>query len=262
MAFWGSSFQFDGIPSDMYNLYISSPDDGEVAVPSANVELFTESIYQRPKVYLYGVQQTPVLEFPIKIFTPGEIDNGVSQIIQRWLFGRMQYKKLYIMQNDMTDVYFNCIINQPEVIKNGNIITGFNANVVCDSPFAWEYQKSTTGTYTDAVVSTVQKFINLSDNTGYLYPTLQITMNILGGDIYITNLNDSDRVFSFTGLSANEVLTVNNEYNTIVSSTGLSRIATFNKKWMRFVPGLNELQILGSISSLKITYQFARKIGG
>jgi phage-related protein len=80
--------------------------------------------------------------------------------------------------------------------------------------------------------------------------------------VSITNLDDSNRVFSFTGVSPNEVLTVNNSLQTISSSTGLIRLSYFNKHFLRLVPGVNRLRIQGNVGSVAMTTQFvAKKIG-
>jgi len=46
------------------------------------------------------------------------------------------------------------------------------------------------------------------------------------------------------------------------SSLSLLRLPLFNKKFFRLLPGKNVLSVTGSITNLKITYSFAKKIGG
>jgi len=263
MSFWACEFSYDNVPSSKFNLTISSAsgDSGMQDVrASSDIELYTEQIYRRPKVYFYGTSQRPVLEFDIEVTSPIEIDSVTSQVIQTWLFGQTEYKKLQIIQNDMQMVYFNCLLTSPTVLKHGRMIVGYKATVICDAPFAWEFPRTLTFDYTDVVISESYTFYNASDDVGYLYPTVEITMNSTGGNASITNGSDNNRKFEITDLSAGEVITFDNSRGIITSSTGLNRLSLFNKKWLRFVPSNNELLIEGNIGQLSITYQIARKV--
>lgn len=259
MAFWGYTFMFNNIPSEVYNLYISSPDGGMIETTGAgDIELLTQQVFRNPKPYLLGVQQSPVLSFDVQFTSPDELMVEDIRIIQAWLFGQSGYQKLQIQQQDMQDIYFNCFLTSPKIIKSGNMIKGIAGTVVCDSPFAWAFPKTTTKNYTSSANET---FIlnNTSDNSYYTYPTIIATVDIYGGTFSITNNTDNGRVFSFTGLSQTEVLTIDNERCIITSSTGLRRLSHFNKNWFRLLRGVNNLTILGNVSQVKITYSPARK---
>jgi len=264
MSFIATSFMFDETPGELYNLYLARLEGGGVMgqAGTSDVELRTQSIFKRPAPYLLGVSDRPVLEFEIEMASPDEVSAEDAQLIQRWLFGRQNYKKLQIIQEDMQSVYFNCFLTQPRMVKVGGMIHGFKARVVCDSPFAWEFEKTLTKTYTDPEVSDSFVFNNTGDMRSYLYVNVVITMNNSGGDLTITNTNDNDREFTFTGLSADEVLTVNNDLKILTSSTGLRRLSTFNKNWLRVIQGVNTLEVVGNVASLVFTYSFPRKIGG
>ena len=259
MAFWGYTFVFNNVPSETYGLYISSPDGDMVETDgSGDVELHTQTVFRNPKPYLLGVQQSPVLEFDVQFTSPNELMIEEIRAIQSWLFGQSQYKKLQIQQYDMQDVYFNCFLKSPKIIRVGNKIQGISGTVVCDSPFAWAFPKTITKNYTSTANET---FIlnNVSDNNYYEYPTIIATVDVYGGDFSITNVTDNSRIFSFTGLSQQEVLTINNELCIITSSTGLRRLSNFNKKWFRLLKGTNSLTIVGNVSQVKFIYSPARK---
>lgn len=264
MAFWACDFIFDDSPSSLHNLYISSANGGggfdQVVTPS-DVEIITQDVYRRPKVYFYGTSPRPVLSFDVEFTSPTEIDSVRAQGIQRWLFGHSEYKKLQIIQNDMQSVYYNCFLTSPEVLKSGRVIIGYKATVVCDSPYAWEFEKTLTRTYTDPVISENYSFYNDSDDNGYMYPELVVTMSATGGDISIINNSDAGREFAITDLSPSEVLTIDNDLGIMSSSTGFNRLSLFNKKWFRFVPSINNLDISGNVASLVFTYSLARKVG-
>lgn len=260
MAFWGNSFIFAGIPSETYNLYISSPDGGMVETTGAgDVVLLTETVFNRPKPYLLGVQQSPVLSYDVQFTSPDELMAEDIRIIEAWLFGQTQYQKLQIMQYDMEEVYFNCFITQPKIIKSGNTIKGISGTVVCDAPFAWAFPRRTRRTYTGVASETIV-LNNVSDNNNYEYPSIVATVDSFGGDFSIVNETDANREFAFTGLTAGEVLTVNNELSIITSSLSLLRLANFNLKWFRLLKGINTLTITGHLAQLDIIYNPARKM--
>lgn len=263
MSFWGNSFIFDGIPSEVHSLTISTPDGGESTNPGSNdVELLTEEVYKKSRTYLLGVKHSSPLEFDITFTSERELSSVDLTLIQKWLFGHSMYKKLQIVQADMDNVYFNCFLKNPTVYKVGNKIQGINATVLCDAPWGWTFEKTLSNDYVIANVNDVIVFNNTSDDNDYLYPEIEFTMNSTGGDLTIENQNDDNRQFVFTGLSADEVMTIDNDRNIISSSTGLRRLSTFNKKWFRFAPELNTLAVSGNISNLTFTYQLARKLSG
>lgn len=264
MAFYGLNFEYKNIPSELYNLVISGAGQGGDLTSSggAGIELITQSVFRKSKPYFFGVNQSPVLEFEVSVTSPEPISSVKSALIERWLFGNLKYEKLAIIQPDMTMVYYNCLFSNPEKIMQGNIIQGYTFTVICDSPFGWEFEKSKTFNYVSNPNISPIIFDNESDDSYYLFPRLQITFDSFGGNLTITNTTDNNRNFVLTGLSANEVVTIDNYLQTIESSTGNKRLSNFNKKWLRFVPDRNNLLITGDVTQIKIYYQFARKIGG
>jgi len=256
---------YDSIPSETFNLEIlgldttgaESPNDG-----SGKLSIVEQYIYGRPKPYFYGVYFNSRLSFPVSFFSPTEVTAVDLSYIQRWLFARSGYKQLAIIQPDMDDVYFNCILTDPQVVRRGNLIYGVNGTVNCDSEFAWTYPKTLSYSYSSAPSGSGLIFYNNSHYDGYLYPSMTFTMKSGGGDLTITNTSDNSRQFIFTSLGSGEIITIDNDKKIISSSLGYRRLANFNKNFMRFVPGVNSLSITGNIGAMTITYQFARRLGG
>jgi hypothetical protein len=255
VSFYARKFIFDGKPSHSYNLFITSIDTGAQQTSAGNndVKLYEQFLYRRAKPILLGVAQNTILEFDVEFSTPEDLTAMETQKIEKWLFGQTGYKKLQILQADMQDAYFNCFLVSPSIYRVGNLIRGFRATVHCDAPWGWTFPK--TKTYT----TTSTTFINLSDNNSYLYPTVVCTMNT-GGTFSIVNSREPTRTFSFTGLLANEVITIDNDKKIITSSTEVKRLSNFSKNWLRFVPGKNPLTFAGSFTSIQIIYQLAKKI--
>ena len=265
--FYGKSFLYDNVPSELYGLYIADIDAQAInsSMGSSAMEIYEQKIYRKAAPYFYGASPSPKLEFEFSAFSEKEMDAGQFELVQKWLFSSRTYKRFAIDQPDIQDIYFNAILNEPKIERVGGLIQGFRCNVVCDSPFALKYPKSTLYEYTASVVSTTETYYNLSDDTGdYLYPTsMVVTINNLGGDFKITNLDDNSREVIFTDLSPSEVLTISPLYQTISSSTGLKRLANSNYKFLRLVPNKNRLFIEGNVASIEMVNQFiAKKIGG
>lgn len=265
MSFYGSAFVFDGVPSETYNLYIGDIDAGATSsMGSSSMELVTQKIYRRATPYFYGATPSPVLTFDFSAYCPGEITAPEFELIQKWLFSNRSYKKLQIFQPDLVDVFFNAMFNSPEIARVGNNIVGFTAEVQTNAPYAFLFPKTTTYNSSSPVVDSTHTFVNSSDDIeNYLYPSFVITVNAFGGNVSITNVTDSNRISSFTGLAAGEAITLNSDLQTLSSSTHLYRLSTFNKKWPRLLPGRNVLRFQGAVASVAMTTTFvSRRIGG
>ena len=264
MSFYASYFIYDSNISYEYGLKISSATNSGIHETSgANVRLFTESLYHRPKVYLLGVQETPTLTIPITISVEDQLTASESSAISKWLFGQNDFKKLQIIQPDMSDLYYNCIFVNPKVIRVGNIIRGYRADIVCDSPFAWEFLEQTTYEYPleEYLISDTITYNNLTDTEYYSYPIVEVKMNHFGDTFSLINLSDNDREFGFSDLNPDEFITIDNDLQIIDSDTGESRVENFTTyKWFRLLPGLNKLSLTGGVATLRIINQVAKKI--
>lgn len=268
MAFYGRSFMYDGVASETFNLYIMDIDSNAInqSMASSSMDIKEQKVFRRPTPYFLGATPSPKLQFEFSAYSEDEIDADTFQLISKWLFSSRIYKKLQIDQEDIRNIYFNCIFVDPKIVRVGNIIKGFTATVVCDSPYAWLSPRTVTYTYTDPNINDSPiNFYNASDDAGaYLYPdSLIITMNSFGGTCDIVNQSDTNRLFYLFNLSPNEVITMNCNLQTISSSTGLKRLGNFNKNYLRLVPGINRLFLSGNVASMSMTTKFvAKKIGG
>lgn len=262
MGFYAESFVYDGLPSEFYNLRIANLGESNSSNSgNGTVEIIDEYIFRKPVPYFYGVHYNSKLSFPVSIFSPDEITAIDASYIQDWLMGQLSYKQFAVIQPDMVSFYFNSIFTDPSIVRVGNVIRGFECTCLCDSQFAWNYPATKTYNYSNPSGEAIV-FHNNSHYKGYLYPQMTFTMNASGGDLSITNATDGNREFLFEGLSAYEVITVNNELGIIESSSGARRLSKFNKNFLRFLPGINTLSLTGNISQLTLTYQFMRRVSG
>ena len=266
MAFYAKNFVFDGIPSEMYGLVISSSSSGEdTSNASTDVDIKIQTIFRRPVPYFYGVTQTPVLEFDAEVYTTeSEITQPDSALIQKWLFGQSNYKKLRIVQPDMEEIYFNCFLTKPKICRVGNIIIGYTFTVVCDSPFAWGIEK--TVRYSQS--NTTNILFNESDNVYYTYPTLTIQLDgTANGTFLIRNITDNNRTFSMGSvgkwLQPSDLISINNDLQIVTATITPNILNTIESPitFFRLLSGSNEIYVSGNIQYVDISYTPLKKAG-
>ena len=264
MAFYGKGFMFNSIPGETYGLYLTNFDTGMINSPAgSDIEIFEVTPYRRSKPYYLGVQQTPILEFPVVFTTPEFLDGPTRSAAKRWLFGSTQQKAFQVMECDISDVVFTGHLVNAQDIYAGNLCRGFSATMRCNAPWGFTFPQTTTKNYTSGgIESETFNLYNSSDDSDYLYPSMTFTMNGIGTSFTLVNNTDASRSFAFTDISALEVMTVDNDRQIVSSSTGLTRLGKFNKNWLRLLPGNNSLTLTGGITQLTLTYSFARKVGG
>lgn len=264
MTFFGSDFIFDGMASEKYCLKLLDLNGSGVIDSSAgtNVEPVIDVIRRKAQPYIYGMQQTPTLTFPLTFgrMTQDPLDAYDRRAISQYLFGQNGYKWLEIIQPDLAEVRFKCILQNPQWTYIGNMAQVITCDVVCDAPWAWGYEE----VYTINVNgSTTYTFNNQSDDNFYLFPKLEITPSNVTTRFAIKNLDDNNRTFEFTNLNTNgqEIIFVDNHNQILESSLGNYRTRNFNWKWFRLIQGFNDLEISGT-GKLVIKCLFAKKVGG
>jgi hypothetical protein len=256
-------FEYSGISSTQWDLRIIDLDDSGIfsGIGSSNIEILEQRVLRKSRPFFLGRTQSTKLEFPLTFGTARPISGMDRDMISAWLFGRAEYHKLYILQDDLNGAYFNCMFKDPEPRYIGNINYAFTCTVSCDSPFAYGPEKTISGTTTAGATSTLEIY-NSSSEDEYLYPTVHFLLS--GTSYYMTNYSDSERLTSFEGIPYNPVeITLDNDLQMITSDrTGL--LTYFNNNWFRLVPKYNLVTIYspGTIDLFEIKYTERFKIGG
>ena len=265
MSFYGRSFIFDNIPSELYDLRILDFQEtgGQYESPAgSDVTIFQKWIYRKPKTYHFGNSQNTPLEFDLTVGSFNPLIGVDRSRVSKWLLGRGSFLKLQICQDDIQDVYFNVICTSATNVYVGNVQRALKLHFVCDSPWGWTFPRTLSYTFTgDEIKNFVTDIYNDSDDNGYTYPSVEFTLNSIGNSFSIENYSDNNRIFAFTGISPNETVTVDNYLQIVESDTGLLRLSNFNKNWFRLVKGRNNVRIISGIGVVSIIYSFARKIG-
>lgn len=262
--FTAFDFEYSGIPSARFDLKIVDLDGAGIfnGVGSSNVNVLSQRVLRKSRPYFLGRTQEPILEFPLTFATQRPISGLDRDLISAWLFGRAQYHKLYILQDDLNGAYFNCMLKDPEPQYIGNLNYAFTCTVSCDSPFAYGPEKTISRSVA-AETTLPLEIYNSSSEDEYLYPVVHFILNG-GGSLSITNYSDNERAFSFTDIPYLSIeATIDNDMQTITSdTTGL--LTYFNNYWFRLVPKINLVTVYSSetIELFEIKYTERFKIGG
>jgi hypothetical protein len=270
-SFYAYDFIYDDVSSKQFDLQIITFDDGKPfsGVGSSDIEIISQRVLRKSKPYYLGRTEKSPLEFSLTFGKANPISGMERDIISSWLFGRSEYKKLYILQDDLNGAYFNCFLRDPKPVYIGGINYAIECTVTCDSPYAYSFTKTTSGSYGSSgstVENATFNIYNYSSEDDYLYPNVYFQMKDSGSYITLTNQDDDNREFTFgasgSPLAGGESISVNNDLQIVTSSTGLRRVSHFNKNWFRLVQKLNTVTLEGPVDWISIKYNERLKIGG
>lgn len=249
LSFYGSSFTFDGIPSEMYGLIIG--DIGNLKQAGGklggSMTIYEDRAPRRATGLDYGGAANGALSFPVA-FTVSEdnrfLDRYEVAAIAGWLFGHTDFKRLTIDQPDLEGAYYQCRITELEQYEVGAMPVGFAATVTCDGPYAYRSMADTVISC-DGLCSAVYK--NASNVNDYYLPSIEIACS--GTGMTIENLTDGS-VFQIEGLPAGQrVLHIDSKNQVMTSSDGVNLYQHWNqgidKSFPRFLRGGNRLKVSG-----------------
>lgn len=260
MSYLAYDFIFDGIPSEKFGLFLCNIGETNKTTDNAggNVKIHTDKTPNMEYNYLLGVEHEDVFEFTFVFGSDSPKDRFDISLINNWLMGHKQYKKLQIIQKDMTSVYFNCIINDLRTIMFGNVPYAFECTVLCDRPWALENMK--TYNY-DVYDGKTIIHNNISHKNGITLPIIEFTTNNNPSNVSIINKTNGNYETKFVDLINEETIFLDCNTETIKSSTGNRRLSNFNNHWFELLPNENIITFKGDISNFKIKYENVRKVG-
>ena len=259
MAYQGYNFIYDGVGSWLYGLRICWFDSDEWRYTGGSaMEYTTDKAARSLKTVYLNAVPGDVLEFDLEVICEREMNTVQAQVVKDWLFGQITPKKLQVFRKDLQDVYFTCLLNEPEDSQsNGN--NGWKFTVVCNAGGAWETPRAYTYTPTNGQAITLY---NKSGNNDYTYPDVSFTLGNGSTTFSIKNESDNNRLFSFEGLTGGEVISIDGGTKIITSSLGANRLPNFNKNFLRLKRGANKLVCTGAVDNLTITIENFRRLGG
>lgn len=177
--------------------------------------------------------------------------------LSRWL-NRKEFLKFKLFDDEYYDLYFEASFNISRIELEGKIV-GLELNMITNRPFALQEPKTIL---IENTVTNGTKVINdNSDEEGYIYPYMEITIN-QDGDLSIYNKFE-DRTMLIKNCTVGEVITL--DYPIIKTSYDSHKIQNdFNWNFFRISNTFNNPRNEITISipcTIKLTYSPIVKIG-
>lgn len=267
MAFNAYEFVFDGISCKQYDLMIYDFDNLKQNDNAfgTQVTISEDRLNDRYSSLHYGTSNNKVLEFPLvfgantnRILEEKPLDRWEMQAIASWLTGHKQYKWLEIVQPDLFNVRYKCIITSLKPITVGWLPWAFTATIKCDSPYA--YRTPTTFKF-KVDGSSAGVILNRGSHNGYYYPNIKLSLPH-GGDFSIRNKSDKNREFSITGnpITKGCEIEIDNQNQTITNNLDINLYDNFNLNFFRLINGNNLLEFKGN-GFVEIKCEFPVNVG-
>jgi phage-related protein len=207
----------------------------------------------------HGLEKTAPLQYKLTICNKDGsfIDSYKERDLKKWLCKKKRFW-LQIDQDDMYDIFYNCIFINPRKISIGKYSGGMTFDVICDSGHAWSSLKQKTYTTSSGTLT-----FNLNNSNDYdeyeLKPLFEITP-LINGNLSITN-NTTNNTLTLNNCVTSESIIIDNLKNIIKSSSGRVLLDDWNKKFIYLKNGINNITLTGNFS-IKISYRLPIRVGG
>jgi phage-related protein len=224
-------------------------------------ELLTSTTPYMDKWHFHGIQKSAPLQFSITVCqASGEfIDADLERQIKKWLCKRDGYHWLQFDQDDLSNIFYRCILRNPQKISVGKYSGGMSFDVICDSQNAWSKLYSKPYSTEDGTLTF--KFNHVCDYDDHeLCPVMTITC-LSSGNISIKN-NTTNQTININNCTVGEVVTLDSENNKIKSSiSNRILISDWNKKFLTIMDGVNNFNLTGNFT-IKLEYRLPIRVGG
>ena len=250
MAFNSYEFSFNGESSLMYGLMIYDYDgNGQGNVSFGNQAAIVETrTNNRIQPLHFGVNyhQKP-LEFKLVFGAENPLDRYDLQNISMWLTGHQQYQWLSIDQPDLEHVQFRCLITKLTPLAHSWLPVAFEANVLCDCPYAYGYPFEESYTING---ETNILFRNNGSVREYFKPYISFRPAFGTTELKIVNADDGGREFLLSDIPTGAaVVNIDNRNGIIQDQDNKFNLYDGFKdcmKFFRLVHGDNNLVVTGN----------------
>lgn len=170
-----------------------------------------------------------------------EITNDEYRDIIRWL-NRREFLKFHVIDaycdsDGFRDTcYFNASFNAEKVLIDGKLY-GVRLTMETNMPFGYGQERSVSWTFTDSNVVKILR--DVSDEIGYIYPTVIISIN-QDGNLSLYNEMENCTTY-IRNCKVGEVITMNGEMKTITTTYANHDICNdFNYEFFRIGNTIND----------------------
>lgn len=268
MAFWGAEFVYRGrscreFGLEMYEFGRSSSANYKFTSTGKQIE---DSTARRYSVFHYGAAVNEPHSFTLmfgptmdRIDRHQAFDRFEVEKIAAWLTGWQDYGWLHIIQPDMEEFRYKCVVSDLQVVYQGQEPWCFEASIYCDSPFGYTLEETKewviNGTYEI-------NYYNRSTYNGYYKPVIEVDFASGAHSLIIINGSDNDRMTQLTPLAGGLSVRIDNQNEIITDKTsGTNLYPYFNFNYLRLKRGDNALSVTVN-GTFRITSSFPVNIGG
>lgn len=275
--FYGSHFEYAGVSSHKYGLVFANINTSRNL--SLGVSPSPNTIFNKKNTKRYIIDNdysSSPLSFEVEFITDKNhpIHKADIRNLEKWLFNRNSYKKLYFDKADdyfvefqesdagsVKRLYLNCRFTNPERIEGNGGIIGYKATLEADSPMYWQdvTEKTFQFSNTSSSSNNTIKIKVDTDIDEYTYPTVTIYAGSTGGAISIANdTDDSSRLSKFEGVVANSRITMKSDLNILTGTSSNLYLMFVEQNFIRLLDGENTIRLKGDIKSIKFEFSNRR----
>lgn len=206
----------------------------------------------------HGLEQSKPLQFKLTIIkSNGEfIDANDQRALKKWLC-KDTFNWLQVEQEDISNIFYYCIITNPRPISVGAYTGGIEFTVTCNSGFAWSDLIVRNYKCNDTLTFNHNIFADYDDYIVRPVITIKPTAN---GNIFIKN-NTTNQTVTIKDCVTTEVITIDSNKDILESSNGRALLDSWNKIFLELVSDVNNIELTGNFE-ITIQYRLPVRIGG
>jgi hypothetical protein len=255
-----SKFIYANQNSEEYGLILCNIGSIDTQSNDEESELLTSTTPYIDRWHFLGMQKSAPLQFKITVCQiNGEfIDADLERQIKKWLCKRDGYHWLQFDQDDLSNIYYRCILRNPQKISVGKYSGGMSFDIICDSQNAWS--KLYSKPYSTVGGTLTFKFNHVCDYDDYeLCPMMTIT-SLANQNISIKN-NTTNKTITINNCTSGEIITLDSENE--ISETSANRVLVndWNVEYLELVSNINNITLTGNFK-LQLDYRLPIRIGG
>ena len=258
-------FEYDGLNLSDKGFMLCSFDKSKIDTVENGVEINMETspFYNGDVNYILTANYESTLTATFQICknpcTGEDINITVDEVrdMASWLC-RKGFHKFKIFDDDYLNVYYEATFNMSRIIRNGNVI-GLELEMITNRPFG--VMEDTVINIKNEVENGVENFYSISDDEGFIYPKVKITIK-QDGDLKISSIF-VQRDTIIKNCKAGEIIEM--DYPVIKSSLESHKIQNdFNWNFFRIENKFKDKRNLIQISipcEIEMIYSPIAKIG-
>lgn len=267
MIFDECHFEYGGYNSnenDLVFAHLDTSPDNRMSGEASLKYIFNNKGMRR---HMTGIDYTEsVFSTEVEIVTQSATPIPIEELrtIQKHLFYRRGYRKLYLDPNDAPStissdgyrLFLNCILLNPSKIEDGlGRVVGFKCTLESDSMMFWRDPIIKKLSFSGSSTKTGTVVLD-TDVDDYVYPKVTIQVGNTGGDIIISNNHDdSTRLTKFVGLSPLAKIIMKGDINYV---SGQNYQKFVDRNFIRMLDGNNSFTIIGDVTSIEFEYSERR----